>query len=58
MNGQVVRSLLDTELPAGNHHLQWDGTDEQGRRLPTGIYLLELKIGSEVLRKEVNLQQH
>ena len=38
--GRRVRSLLDQELPAGSHSLQWDATDDQGREVPSGTFFL------------------
>lgn len=36
--GQQVRILNDDELPAGSHSMFWDGTDHQGKPLPSGVY--------------------
>ena len=36
--GVVVATLLDTQLPAGQHSLAWDGTDGAGTQLPDGAY--------------------
>jgi hypothetical protein len=35
-SGQPLKTLASSE---GNGGVQWDGTDESGRRVPTGIYL-------------------
>lgn len=39
-NGNEVRkiTLEPEQLTTGTHHLQWDGTDSQGSRLPKGEY--------------------
>lgn len=44
--GQVVRTLVDGELPAGHHSVRWDGRDEFGRPLGTGTYLYRFRSGS------------
>lgn len=44
--GQVVRTLVDKPLSAGQYRVQWDGRDEQGRLLSSGVYLYQLKAGS------------
>jgi len=41
--GRKVRTLADKTLPAGNHILQWDGTDDGGNRLSSGVYLYSIK---------------
>jgi flagellar hook capping protein FlgD/IPT/TIG domain-containing protein len=43
LQGRAVRRLLDRELPAGAHEVRWDGRDEAGAALPSGIYLLRLQ---------------
>lgn len=37
--GRRVVTLIDEELPAGERRLTWDGVDEDGSRLPSGVYL-------------------
>ncbi len=37
--------LLDGELPAGEHRVEWDGRDVGGRVAPSGLYLLRLEAG-------------
>ncbi len=38
--GQVVATLSDSEpLPAGVHAWDWDGRDESGRSVASGVYL-------------------
>jgi hypothetical protein len=50
--GQLVRSLLETDLPAGNHQTAWSGSDHSGRPLASGVYFYRLETGgsSEVKR--------
>jgi len=43
--GQRVRLLLDEEQPAGTHRLDWNGIDDAGRSVATGMYLCRLKAG-------------
>jgi hypothetical protein len=42
VNGQVVRTLVDSELPAGPALAVWDGTDDSGLPLASGIYFARL----------------
>ncbi len=46
--GQVVRKLVDEEKPAGYHQTLWDGRDEAGRPVSTGIYLYQIRAGDFV----------
>jgi hypothetical protein len=45
VNGQVVRSLVDAEYPAGPAVAVWDGMDDEGKGLATGIYFAKLSAG-------------
>jgi hypothetical protein len=42
--GQKVRILLDEEKTPGEYQIVWDGKDEQGKNVASGIYLYELSI--------------
>lgn len=37
--GQLVRSLLNEEQPAGGHSLIWNGKDDLGKGVASGLYL-------------------
>jgi hypothetical protein len=43
--GRQVRVLVDEKQQAGRHTVQWDGRDESGRRLASGVYLARLVVG-------------
>jgi hypothetical protein len=47
VRGRRLRLLLDGELPAGRHALDWDGRDDAGRALPSGLYLSRLGLDGE-----------
>ncbi|NOX36420.1 MAG: T9SS type A sorting domain-containing protein [Calditrichaeota bacterium] len=52
--GQVVRTLVEGQQPAGRYTVQWDGRDASGRQLPAGVYFYRLKAGQfEQVRKMV-----
>jgi hypothetical protein len=44
--GNLVRTLADRSIAAGEHAVTWDGRDGDGRRVCTGIYLARLTVGS------------
>jgi len=50
--GQRVRVLREGVLSAGSHVVRWDGRDDSGRDLPTGIYFVELRAEGKVLRQK------
>ncbi len=41
--GRLVTSLVDGRLPAGRHSFVWNGTDQGGHRVSTGVYYYRLK---------------
>lgn len=43
LKGQLVRTLLSRELPAGVHQCCWDGRDDQGKSSSSGIYFYQLE---------------
>ncbi|MHB2150208.1 carbohydrate-binding module family 20 domain-containing protein [Calditrichota bacterium LG25] len=44
--GQKVRTLIDNQLAsAGTHAKQWDGRDEAGHKVASGIYFYKLEAG-------------
>jgi hypothetical protein len=44
--GQLVRSLVDCNESAGYKQVTWDGRDDFGRRVPTGVYFYRLQAGA------------
>jgi hypothetical protein len=44
--GQQVRHLVQTHQKPGDYRLSWDGKDEHGRNVSSGIYLYRLVIGN------------
>lgn len=45
LQGQRLRTLVHTEQPAGNHRVVWDGRDERGQPVASGVYLYRLIAG-------------
>ncbi len=46
INGKEVRTLLNREISAGFHNVQWDGFDNQGKMTSSGIYFARLQSSS------------
>ena len=45
--GQLVANVSHGELNAGTYNIQWNGTDQGGNMLPSGLYFYELEAGNE-----------
>ena len=43
INGQWVRTLQDASVNAGQYTLKWDGGDQNGMSLSTGLYLCRMQ---------------
>ncbi|MDZ7724029.1 MAG: T9SS type A sorting domain-containing protein [candidate division KSB1 bacterium] len=43
INGKRVRRLLDSKVAAGYHSAVWDGTDETGQNVHSGVYFIRLR---------------
>jgi agmatine deiminase len=41
--GHMVRTLLQGHREAGRHEVSWDGTDESGRAVASGVYYYRLR---------------
>ena len=53
--GQLVRTLLDRELPAGVHHVPWQGIDEDDRAVSSGVYFVQMRAGLVQHQQRVTL---
>ena len=42
--GQKVTRLLNEELEAGDHSVIWDGTDNTGKKVPSGMYFSRVSV--------------
>jgi hypothetical protein len=45
IRGQRVRTLISEYMPSGNHSVVWDGRDDSGRPVGSGVYLYRLQAG-------------
>src|SRR5262249_16708877 len=53
--GPRVRGLVDGPMPAGEHRLTWDGTNDRGRPLGSGAYFFRLEADGSVQAKKLIL---
>jgi hypothetical protein len=45
MKGQTVRTLVYEHTPIGTHSVVWNGENDLGNRMATGVYLCALQVG-------------
>jgi len=53
--GKVVRTLVDEEQDAGYKSAVWDGTNDLGQKVASGVYMYRLEAGSQVSEKRMVL---
>ena len=53
--GKPVRVLARGQQAAGEHTVRWDGRDDAGQPLPSGVYLIRLEAGGQVATRKVVL---
>jgi hypothetical protein len=54
-SGRVVRTIIEPVETAGNHVLNWDGLDQNDRRVSAGTYFIQLSIDGIPVTKKVVL---
>jgi len=53
--GRCASAMHMSEAAAGWHVISWDGNDQSGNPLPSGIYIYELKVNGFLDRKKLTL---
>ena len=52
VRGNLVRTVMDEALSAGNHSVVWDGTDDEGRQAASGAYFYQLEANGRIMTKK------
>lgn len=55
VRGARVRTLVDRELIGGRHLTRWDGRDDAGRAVASGVYLYQLSAGAQQMTRKLLL---
>ncbi len=53
IKGQRISTLVENELRQGSHSLTWNGCDLMGRKITSGVYLIQLSTSSEYCTEKV-----
>lgn len=53
--GQRVRTIVDSDLPAGDYAFEWNGDDDKGETVASGIYFYRLEAGSFTQSRKMTL---
>jgi serine protease AprX len=55
VSGRLVRRLADGPRPPGDHVVAWDGLDDRGIAVATGVYYYRVSVGGSSASKKVVL---
>lgn len=53
--GREIKTLVNRHLPAGTYTVQWNGTDNFGRPVSSGLYVYRLSVGTNVQSRKMML---
>jgi predicted outer membrane repeat protein len=53
--GQNIKTLVNREMESGPHQIIWNGNDNNGKKVNSGIYFYQLKSGRFCSVKKMNL---
>jgi len=53
VRGQIVRRLIQTEQDVGWHQIRWDGRDDAGRNLSSGVYFARMHLGNRIYQHKL-----
>jgi subtilisin family serine protease len=51
--GRRVKTLVNGELAAGVHKISWNGTNDKGEHISSGVYFYKLSSGDNVVTKKM-----
>ena len=51
IEGELVKEIVKQTQQAGRYEVDWDGTDETGEGVASGVYLYQLRVGAYSLTK-------
>ena len=58
LSGQVIRTLVnDQAMSAGHYNTIWDGRDESGVKVASGVYFYQLRAGEFIAKNKMTLLQ-
>ncbi len=53
IKGQLVKTLVKDHLEAGTHKAVWDGDNDTGKRVSSGVYLYRLESGGKTKARKM-----
>ncbi|RMD99668.1 MAG: T9SS C-terminal target domain-containing protein, partial [Calditrichaeota bacterium] len=53
--GRQVAVLVDEFMPAGRHIVKWNGKNDRGVWMHSGIYVVRLRVPGKVISRKITL---
>lgn len=53
LSGRKVRTLVETTMNPGPHSLLWDGRDDRGRAVSSGLYFSRARVDDRVVTRKI-----
>ncbi len=57
VEGNIVRTILDTEQPPGRYTVHWNGLNDRGHRVASGTYFCRFTAGKQSLSRKMLLMR-
>ena len=54
-SGRVIREFEEGLMSVGDQRITWDGRDDLGRELPSGVYFCRVRVGEVTVAERVTL---
>ena len=54
LRGELVRVLVDRQLPANSYLVRWDGINDTGLEVASGVYMCRLRVGNVVETRKIS----
>ncbi|MDZ7291486.1 MAG: T9SS type A sorting domain-containing protein [candidate division KSB1 bacterium] len=55
LSGQLVRTVVDGDLPKGAHLKRWNGRNQNGYPVSSGVYLYHVQIGAKLIKGRIQM---
>ena len=55
VRGQLVRTLINSVVESGTRSIEWDGSDNHGSKVASGVYFYEARMGNDVIVNKMAL---
>jgi len=57
VSGQKIRELVSSDMDPGSHSILWDGNNESGEAVSSGVYISQLTTGNKMIARRMTLMK-